>query len=355
MTYRMGIAASQSPDLPPHSECDEPSFAISANAGDFLASLNRGQGKVLLDAYISNRTIDNRNALAMHYGLCAQIVARRIYRLLTPDSRRQVEIADVEQTAMALLFPLIEKFDDSLQIPLAAFLIRRLRFALIDQYRREGLMVRSDRNTEQPSRRHVPIERADAVVDPSPGPVQTMTHRETRSDLLGQIPREYRLFVIYRYLRNMQLWQVAKRLNITFETATQLQRQCLARLQSVFGKPTAKRQLAITKTEAPASDSQAYSMPEYRSRRKPIPPAEGVLPCDLQRVKEFRRWMLLRVPWAYRKLVAYRYLRGRDINWTASRLGICPNRARLLDRQARPMLVRVVEDYKNNRPLAAVA
>jgi hypothetical protein len=80
-----------------------------------------------------------------------------------------------------------------------------------------------------------------------------------------------------------------------------------------------------------------------------------LLPVDLQRAKDFRRWMLLRVPWAYRKLVAYRYLRGRDIDWTASRLGICPNKARILDRQARPLMARVVEAYKNNGPLAAVA
>ena len=78
------------------------------------------------------------------------------------------------------------------------------------------------------------------------------------------------------------------------------------------------------------------------------------MPVELQREKEFRRWCVRRVPWAYRKLVAYRYLRERDIEWTAARLGMCPDKARLLDRQARPMLMRVVEEYRNGA-LKAVA
>ncbi|HZZ42216.1 MAG TPA: sigma-70 family RNA polymerase sigma factor [Tepidisphaeraceae bacterium] len=295
---------------------------------DFFALLNQGEGHALLDAYANHRNDPNRNALAMHYSLCAQVVARQIHRGLTLEARRQVELTDVEQTAMALLFQLVEKFDCTLGIPLSAFLVRRLRFAMIDEYRREGLMVRAGRVTIE---RHtcVELESADRVVDSARSPLEKLIEREGRKTLLRAIPREYRLFVVFRFVRRMQLWQVAKRLNITFEHAERLQAESFKLMGIQTSTPTAQR------------PSRA------RNPRTAIkPPATGVLPIDLQRDKQFRGWFLRRVPWAYRKLVAYRYLRGRDIDWTAGKLGICPSKARLLDRQARPMMLKVVQEYR---------
>jgi RNA polymerase sigma factor (sigma-70 family) len=358
--YLEGVTASPFPH--PEFECDRDAAAAAASATatppgkrDFLASLNQGVGRELLDAYVENRTDDNRNALAMHYGLCAQVVARQVYRALTPDARRQVELGDAEQTAMALLFQLVEKFDVSLGIPLSAFLTRRLRYAMIDEYRRSGLMMRGAGAAAAADRlRRVPLERdgrALAVVDGRPGPAEEAAEREAEWTLLREVPSEHRAFVVFRFLRGMQLWQVAKRLNITCERAGEVQAQCVAILRRAMGatEPAAPECACASRTAAPVKK-------EERPARGAAKRGVGeLLPVDLRRAKEFRRWCVRRVPWAYRKLVAYRYLRGRDIEWTAARLGICPDKARVLDRQARPIVMRVVEEYRGGLVTAAVA
>lgn len=314
----------------------------------FLAALNEGLGEELLDAYHDNRDDRTRNALAMHYALCAQVVARQIYRALSAESRRQVDLADVEQTASHLLFQLVERFDRSLGIPLSAFLTQRLRFALIDEYRRMGLMVRGGRATSgSQSPRWVPLERPGrhrgeagrmlVVVDRSRGPVQQLMDRESRRELLRRLPRPHRLFVVYRYLRGMPVARVARRLEITAEEANRLHREALAILRESLGA----RDRGTRRTKG-GRRNEASAWPKAAR----TPGASGPLPVDLQRAKDFRRWFVLRLPWAYRKLIAYRYLRGRDIDWTASKLGMCPNKARLLDRQAQPLMVKAVETYQ---------
>lgn len=345
MEYLEGIAASSSHTLHPEfGHGDE--VSVAAGARDFLASLNQGVGRELLDAYTGNRTDDTRNALAMHYGLCAQVVARQVYRAMMPESRRQIDVGDAEQTAMMLLFQLVEKFDNSLGIPLSAFLTRRLRFALIDEYRRLGLMVRAGRGAAE-RRRCVSLERGGGMltlVDPARGPAERMEDRDAQRALVREVPREYRRFVFYRFVRGMQLWQVAKKLNVTYERACVIQEGCLAELRKGAGE----------KSDATPASTVQRPVRERVVRQPAKRVAGGLLPIDLQQAKEFRRWCVRRVPWAYRKLVAYRYLRGRDIEWTAGRLGICPEKARVLDRQARPMMLRIVQEYRGGA-VAAVA
>jgi hypothetical protein len=207
-------------------------------------------------------------------------------------------------------------------------------------------MVRADRESDARRGKRVPLERHGrvlAVEDRGRLPLDKMIDREGRRALLRRVPREYRLFVVYRFVRGWQLWQVAKRLNLTYEQAGRVQEECVDVVARVMG---------VAKVGRPAPKVRR---PAGVRERVVVVKAEvgGVLPVDLQRAKEFRRWFLLRVPWAYRKLVAYRYLRGRDIDWTASKLGICPNKARVLDRQARPMMARFVDEYRGG--LSAVA
>ena len=72
----------------------------------------------------------------------------------------------------------------------------------------------------------------------------------------------------------------------------------------------------------------------------------GPSATELRRVKAFRRWFVNRVPWAYRKVIAYRYFRGRELGWTARKLGMCEDRVRLLDRQAQPLISRAVAEWR---------
>src|SRR5438128_700409 len=78
--------------------------AGGGGGGNFLAALNSGDGQRLLRAYLSDReNAGARNAIVLHYQLCAQIVARQVYRSLTRDARKTIELADAEQTALCLL------------------------------------------------------------------------------------------------------------------------------------------------------------------------------------------------------------------------------------------------------------
>jgi RNA polymerase sigma factor (sigma-70 family) len=315
-------------------------------ARDFLAALNQGQGQELLDAYIENRNDRTRNALAMHYGLCAQVVARQIYRGLSAESRSMVELEDLEQTAHHLLLTLVEKFDCSLGIPLSAFLTRRLRFALIDDCRSQGLMVRADRGEATP--KIVSLDsprqggRALAIVDARPGPAERAEGREARKTVLRGLSRTQRLFVLRRFLRGLSLAQVARRLRMTADQAGKLQLDCLTLIKKTMGikmASTAVAPLAIATKPAPHPGQPTR-------QNKPVVTARGPLPTELRRAKAFRRWFVHRVPWAYRKVIAYRYFRGREIEWTAAKLGLCPDRVRLLDRQAQPLILRAVREYQ---------
>src|SRR5205085_11707160 len=79
------------------------------------------------------------------------------------------------------------------------------------------------------------------------------------------------------------------------------------------------------------------------------------LPIALRTDKSFRRWLVLHVPWAYRRFVSYHHLRGLDLSSTAAKLNIRLDRAQQMLRQSQPMLVTAIRTYSREQLKSGLA
>lgn len=303
----------------------------------FLGQLNEGVGAELLSDFLTDRSADRRNALAIHYHLCGQIVARQVYRSLPRDARRLIDLEDVEQTALQQIHIVIERFNPDRAVPLSAYIMGRLPGAVIDELRAIGVIVRKDRlpadvrrtisldgHGFERRRRHLPAKTAD--------PSRQLEIRQLRRNILHSVPREYRMVVALRCFRGLRIWQAARRMKMTCDQAEKMWQTA--------------RQFMNSNGQKPPRIPSAPPAPIRKIAKQPVRTAEpAAVPGELRRQKDFRRWFVLNVPWAYRRFVAYHHLRGLDLDRTAGKLGLSAEKVRDLARSSSRAVEKAIENY----------
>lgn len=342
-------------------------------AREFLGQLDGSAGRQLLDKFLADRCADRRNALAEHYCLCGQIVARQLYGSLPGAARRLVDLEDVEQTSLQQIHRVIERYDPSRGVPMSAYLMVRLPHAVIDEFRAAGVVVRKDRVDPEACRTlwldddQFAFKR-NSLEARTPAPDRQMELREFRKSVLRSVPREYRLLVAFRCFRGLQIWQVARRMGLSCAEAQHLWHN--ARVWIARGLRMTMGDFELPDLP-PIADLEANRCEEIIRRQKQRSnnhrgftycaakissnTDESLVPTELRRQKEFRRWFVLNIPWMYRRFAAYHHLRGLDLNCTAARLAIAPDKVRILDRSSRVVISRALERYRGSQQLAVAA
>jgi hypothetical protein len=214
---------------------------------------------------------------------------------------------------------------------------------------------------------------APAVAPPAPirGPAQplenligrTLNHRYIVEDKIG----EGGFGAVFR---GKQIWQVARRLHVTCAEAQAAFEAALPYLRQALGaggsdKVTRGHRDEVKRTYAVAAARTNLTRSRGRVGRSGLKGrataaktcgkarAAELVPSHLRREKAFRRWVVLNVPWAYRRFVAYHHLRGLAVERVAEKLGVPAAKAWDMERVSKGLISRAIEAYSETLAVAA--